>query len=106
MRRSGAKKNTRSSPKRYCFFAHVAFAFSAGSHATPQATANLLIEVTNKTLTAALRNKRLNASLLKNFQKAEVAGEIAMVAALRYLKSRAEFREFPVRRFVNFDFVR
>ena len=85
---------------------HVAFAFSAGSHATPQATANLLIEVRNKTLAAALRKKRLKISSLKDFQKAELAGEIAMAAALRYLKSRAEFRQFPARRFVNFDLVR
>ena len=106
MRRGGAKKSTRFSPKRYCFFAHVAFAFSAGAHATPQATANLLIEVRDKTLAAALRNKRLKTSSLKDFQKAELAGEIAMAAALRYLKSQAEFRQFPARRFVNFDLVR
>ncbi len=106
MRPGRANKTTRRSPKRYCFFAHVAFAFSAGAHATPRATANLLIEVTDKTLAAALRNKRLKSSSLKNFQKAEFAGEIAMAAALRYLKSQAEFRQFPARRFVNFDFVR
>ena len=82
MRRGGAKKSTRFSPKRYCFFVHVAFAFSAGSHATPQATANLLIEVRNKTLAAALRKKRLKISSLKDFQKAELAGEIAIAAAL------------------------
>ena len=106
MRRGGAKKTTRFSPKRYCFFAHVAFALSAGSQATPQATANLLIEVRNKTLAAALRKKRLKISSLKDFQKAELAGEIAIAAALTYLKSRAEFRQFPARRFVNFDLVR
>ena len=106
MRRGGVKKSTRFSRKRYCFFAHVAFGFSAGSHATPQATANLLIEVRDKTLAAALRNKRLKGSTLKDFQKPELAGEIAMAAALRYLKSQAEFRQFPARRFVNFDFVR
>jgi CRP/FNR family transcriptional regulator, cyclic AMP receptor protein len=96
----------RFSPKRYCFFAHVAFAFSAGAHATPQATASLLIEVSDKTLAASLRKKRLKASLLKDFQKSELAGEIAMAAALRYLKSQAAFRQFPARRFVNFDLVR
>jgi CRP/FNR family transcriptional regulator, cyclic AMP receptor protein len=106
MRHGGAKKSTRFSPKRYCFFAHVAFAFSAGAHATPQATANLLIEVSDKTLAASLRKKRLKASSLKDFQKTELAGEIAMAAALRYLKSQAAFRQFPARRFVNFDLVR
>jgi CRP-like cAMP-binding protein len=106
MRRGGAKKSKRLSPKRYSFFAHVAFAFSAGAHATPQATANLLIEVRDKTLAAALRNKQLKTSSLKDFQKSELAGEIAMAAAVSYLKSQAEFRQFPVRRFVNFDLVR
>jgi CRP/FNR family transcriptional regulator, cyclic AMP receptor protein len=106
MRRGGAKKSTRLSPERYCFFAHVAFAFSAGSHATPHASANLLIEVSDKTLAAGLRKKRLKSSRLKDFQKSELAGEIAMAAVLRYLKSQAEFRQFPTRRFVNFDLVR
>jgi CRP/FNR family transcriptional regulator, cyclic AMP receptor protein len=106
MRHGGAKKSTRFSPKGYCFFAHVAFAFSAGAHATPQATANLLIEVSEKTLTASLRKKRLKTSSLKDFQKTELAGEIAMAAAVRYLKSQAAFRQFPARRFVNFDLVR
>jgi CRP/FNR family cyclic AMP-dependent transcriptional regulator len=106
MARGGAKKSARFSQKGYSFFAHVAFAFTAGAHATPRATVNLLIEVRNKTLAAVLRNKRLKISSLKDFQKPELAGEIAMAAALRYLKSRAEFRQFPARRFVNFDLVR
>lgn len=106
MRGARAKKSTRFSPKRYCFFAHVAFAFSAGSHATPQATASLLIEVSDKMLGAAIRKKRLKTSSLRDFQKNELAGEIAMAAALKYLKSQAEFRQFPTRRFVNFDLLR
>ena len=106
MRRGEAKKRTQRSPKRYCFFAHVAFAFSAGAHATPQATANLLIEVSDKTLAATLRDRRITASSLKRFQKTEFAAEIAMAGALRYLKSQAEFRQFPARRFVNFNLVR
>jgi CRP-like cAMP-binding protein len=106
MRRGRANKTTRRSPNRYCFFAHIAFAFSAGAHTTPQATANLLIEVRDKTLAAALRKKRLKTSSLKDFQKTELAGEIAIAAALRYLKSQPEFRQFPARRFVNFDLVR
>jgi CRP/FNR family transcriptional regulator, cyclic AMP receptor protein len=103
MRRGGAK--TGLNPKRYCFFGHVAFGFSAGAHATPHATANLLIEVRDKMLAAALRNKRVKTASLKDFQKPELAREIAMAAALRYLKSQAEFRQFPARRFVNFDLV-
>jgi len=37
---------------------------------------------------------------------AEVAGEIAMAAALDYLKAEPELRSFPARRFVEFDRVR
>lgn len=106
MRRGAATKITPSSRKRYCFFAHIAFAFSPGAHITPQATANLLIEVSHRTLAAALRRKRLPSTSIKTFQKAEFAGEIAMRAARTYLNSRREFRQFPARRFVNFDFVR
>ena len=29
-----------------------------------------------------------------------------MAAALEYLKSEAEFRQFPAQRFVNFDLIR
>jgi len=106
MRRSRAKRSRQSSPKGYCFFAHVAFAFSSGAHQTPQATANLLIEVPRKALAATVRNKRLDTSAWKDFKKADVASKIAMAAALKYLKSQTEFREFPARRFVNFDLVR
>ena len=38
--------------KPYCFFAHVAFALDARAHASPQATANLIIEINDTTLTA------------------------------------------------------
>jgi CRP/FNR family transcriptional regulator, cyclic AMP receptor protein len=106
MRRGGAKKSTRFLPKRYCFFGHIAFAFSPGAHAAPQTTASLLIEVKDKTLAAALKDKRLKTSSLKDFQRTELASEIALAAALRYVKSHAEFRQFPARRFVNFDVVR
>ena len=36
----------------------------------------------------------------------ELAAEIAMAAALDYLKSEEEFRQFPAQRFVNFDLIR
>ena len=89
--------------KLYCFFAHVAFAFDARSHATPQATANLLVEVEDKAVKAHERQKHRKVSELGDAHAAEVAGEIAMAAALDYLKSEPEFRPFPAQRFVNFD---
>ena len=36
----------------------------------------------------------------------ELVGEIAMAAALDYLKSEEEFLQFPAQRFVNFDLIR
>ena len=87
----------------YNFFAHVAFAFDARSHATPQATANLLIEVEDKLIKAHDRHKHLKASERSDAHATEVAGEIAMAAALEYLKAESEFRRFPAQRFVNFD---
>ena len=90
----------------YCFFAHVCFAFDARSHATPQATANLLIEVEDKAVRTHDRRKHLEASEPGDTHSREVAGEIAMAAALDYLRAEPEFRAFPAQRFVNFDLIR
>lgn len=87
----------------YCFFAHVAFAFDARSHSAPQATANLLIEVEPKVVSAHDRHHHLKPAQLGEAHAAEVAGEIAMAAAGEYLKSDPEFSAFPAQRFVNFD---
>ena len=90
----------------YTFFAHVCFAFDARAHSTPQATANLLIEVEEKAVRAHDRQKHVKASRPGDSHSSEVAGEIAMAAALNYLKAEPEFRPFPAQRFVNFDLVR
>lgn len=90
----------------YTFFAHVAFAFDARSHATPEATANLLVEVEDKAVRTHDRRKHLEASEPDDTHSREVAGEIAMAAALDYLKAEPEFRAFPAQRFVNFDLIR
>ena len=87
----------------YWFFAHVAFAFDVRSHATPHATANLLIEVENKIVKAHDRQKHRKVSEPDDAHAAEVAGEIAMAAALDYLRAEPEFRCFPAQRFVEFD---
>ena len=92
--------------KPYCFFAHVAFALDARAHASPQATANLIIEINDTTLTSCGNKKHVKVSVLTDSQKMELAGEIAMAAALDYLKSEEEFRQFPAQRFVNFDLIR
>src|SRR6266513_3689143 len=92
--------------KPYCFFAHVAFALDARAHASPQATANLIIEINDTTLTPCGNKKHVKVSALTDSQKMELAGEIAMAAALDYLKSEEEFRQFPAQRFVNFDLIR
>jgi hypothetical protein len=90
----------------YTFFAHVAFAFDARSHATPQASANLLIEVEDKAVRAHDRHKHVKASETSGAHSAEVAGEIAMAAAREYLKGEPEFRSFPAQRFVNFELTK
>jgi hypothetical protein len=87
----------------YTFFAHVAFAVDARSHATPLATANLLIEVEDKAVRAHERHEQIKVSERDDAHSAEVAGEIAMAAALEYVKGEPEFRSFPAQRFVNFD---
>ena len=88
------------------FFAHVAFAFDSRSHATPLATANLLIEVDDKMVRAHDRHKHLKASERSDAHAVEVAAEIAMAAALDYLRAEPEFRTFPAQRFVNFNLIR
>ena len=60
----------------YNFFAHVAFALDARSHASPQATANLIIEVDDKALNAKSRQKHLKKAALHDPLKAQLAGEI------------------------------
>jgi len=90
----------------YTFFAHVAFAFDARSHATPQATANLLIEIEDNAVRTHDRRKHLEASKPDDTHSREVAGEIGMAAALDYLKAEPEFHSFPAQRFVNFDLIR
>ena len=92
--------------KPHCFFAHIAFARDAHTHSIPQATANLLIEIGDPTLTSGAKKKHLKVSALTDLRKAELAGEIATAAALDYLKSEKEFRDFPAQRFVNFDLIR
>ena len=89
--------------KPYCFFAHVAVGSDARTHAAPQATANLLIEVDGKVLAAAGKKKQPKNGAATDSHKTEWAGEIAMAAALEYLKSEPEFRAFPSQRFVNFE---
>jgi CRP/FNR family cyclic AMP-dependent transcriptional regulator len=56
-------------------------------------------------LAAGGKKKHLRVSALKDPEKLELAGEMAMAAALGYLKSEKEFQQFPARRFVNFDLI-
>lgn len=88
--------------KTRCFFAHVAFGPSANLLATPRATANMLIEVNEAALTCGGRIRDLDISALTRPQKNKLAGAIAKTAARSYLRSKLEFRKFPVGRFVDF----
>jgi hypothetical protein len=107
MKRARTKERASSPLRRtFCFFAHVAFVLDLRAHATPQATANVLIEIDDKTLTSCAKKKHPKVAALTDSQKAELAAEIAMAAALKYLKTQAEFRQFPAQRFVNFNLIR
>ena len=90
----------------YCFFAHIAFTFDAHAHATPQATANLLIEIDDTTLKSCAKKEHVKVPVLTDAEKAELAGKVAMAAGLDYLRSEDEFHQFPAQRFVNFDLIR
>jgi hypothetical protein len=92
--------------KPHCFFTHIAFASDARARAIPQATANLLIEINDTALKAGCKKKHLKVSTLKESQKVEFAGEIAKTVARDYLKSRREFRKYPVQRFIDFNLTR
>ena len=81
--------------KPYCFFSHVAFGIDPRAHAAPHATANLLIEIDDKTLTSSVKKKRLKVSDVS--QKAELAGKIAMAAAAS-MTSAAKSRTRQVKR--------
>jgi hypothetical protein len=86
-----------------CFFAHVALAPDARTLSQSQATANLLIEIDDQTLSFEGDEKHLEFSTLTDRQKVDLAGEIGRTAALDYLNSEHEFSKLPVKRFVDFD---
>ena len=93
------KKNT------YWFFAHIAFGTDARIVTSPQATANMLIEVTATALANDSKRKHLKVSALTALQKVKLATGIAKTAALDYLKSEPRFSNFPLQRFVDFDLI-
>ena len=66
----------------------------------------MLIEVADAAVTKLGRKKSLKVSALTDSHKIELAREIAMAAALKYLKSQPRFRGFPAQRCVNFDLIR
>ena len=85
------------------FFAHVVLSIDARVLPTPQATANLLIEVNDRALISGGHERHLKVSSLTDLQKMELVREIGKTAALDYLKSEPEFSKLPVQRFVDFN---
>ena len=55
--------------KPHCFFAHIAFALDARAHASPQATANLIIEISDTTLTSCGDKKHVKVFGVDGFSK-------------------------------------
>jgi hypothetical protein len=91
--------------KTYCFFTHLGFGKNLRALTTPQATTNMLVEINNAALAFGCKKKHLKVSTLTGPQKVKLAGGIARTAALNYLKSEAEFSNFPARRFVDFNLM-
>jgi hypothetical protein len=89
--------------KTYCFFAHIAFGMDARIVPTPQATANMIIEVNDAALSSGGNRKHLKVSTLTNLQRVKLASGIAKTAALDYLKSESELSSFLLQRFVDFN---
>jgi hypothetical protein len=71
--------------------------------ASPQATANVLIEINDAALASGRKERHLDLSSLSEPQRVELAAEIAKDAASDYLRSEEEFRRFPVQTFVDFN---
>jgi hypothetical protein len=84
-----------------CFFTHVALATDTPSLSRPQATANLLIELDDRTLRSGGEERDLEFSTLTDVQKVDLASEICSTAALDYLSSEDEFKNLPARRIVD-----
>lgn len=85
------------------FFAHVALSKGGRQLSPPEATANLLIEITDQTLRADGDEAHRKFSKMSDRQKVDFAGEIGRSAALDFLKLEKEFSKLPVRRFVDFE---
>jgi hypothetical protein len=85
------------------FFAHVALSKDARHPSSPEATANLLIEISDQALRSGNDDTHREFSAMSDSQKVDFAGEIGRTAALDFLDSEHEFSTLPVRRFVDFD---
>ena len=59
-----------------CFFTHVALATDTRSLSRPQATANLLIELDDRTLRSGDEERHLKFSTLTDVEKVDLAKEI------------------------------
>jgi hypothetical protein len=86
-----------------CFFAHVACAAEPLALSRLQATASLLIEISDRTLRGGGDEKHLKFSGLTDVQKVDLAGEMGRTAALDYLNSEPEFDKLSAREFVDFS---
>src|SRR5256714_7023649 len=92
-------------PQPYCFFAHVCFAYDSRSHATPQATANLLIEVQEKAVRAHDRHQHVKHSAPGDIHAIEVAGGNAQAAGLDFFWDGPQIPSFSTPHFLNFSLV-
>jgi hypothetical protein len=85
------------------FFAHVALSKNARHPASPEATANLLIEINDQTLRSGGHEAHRKFATMSDREKVDLASEIGRTAALDFLDLENEFSGLPVRRFVDFN---
>jgi hypothetical protein len=85
------------------FFAHVALSKDTRHPSSPEATANLLIEISDQTLRNDNDDAHGDYLEMSDSQKVEFAAAMGRTAALDFLAAEDEFITLPVRRFIDFD---
>jgi hypothetical protein len=85
------------------FFAHVALWKDAPDLSSPEATANLLIEINDQTLRSEGDEAHRKFSAMSDRQKVGFADKIGRTAALDFLNLEQEFSTLPVRRIIDFE---
>ena len=85
------------------FFAHIALSKDALHPSSPEATANLLIEISDQTLRNDNNDAHGEYLAMSDSEKVDFAAAMGRTAALDFRASEDEFSTLPERRFIDFD---